>query len=438
MKKYPENGKFIYIAQNNQEKSWCKIGRTKNLQNRLNDYQGQSGQSTDKKWDYLYCCEVSDDVAVEKDIKHSLGEYRQNPKEEIFFYSKGLHEKYVAFIRNHKLLIREIEWKNPTKKEKLKIVKRPTLKASGDTRLIILNRAKNQDNDEFYTIREDVEKELNSYELSLWQDKVVLCNCDDAVGDTINNQSSFALYFIENFKRLKLKKLICTHYAGKVDLFNQGRTKGYVFTKDGVSELKDFPKNYDGSFDHPYSLKLLQECDIVCTNPPFSRAIDYWKLIINSKKKFIIISNVTNPITTAFIPYFQKKQVWAGYNSVDNFINSSRQLVRASGHWYTNVPIKNRPKHKNLKMEMTLKQIQADDRKRRNENKRECANRDDSGMLVVDKYIPSDYTGPIAVSCRPILNGILEKGYKIINNKQYIPTDKGKKCFARVLIQKVI
>ncbi|WP_422110152.1 adenine-specific methyltransferase EcoRI family protein [Brachyspira hyodysenteriae] len=31
---------------------------------------------------------------------------------------------------------------------------------------------------------------------------------------------------------------------------------------------------------------------MVCTNPPFSRAIDYWNIIINSGKKFLIISNI--------------------------------------------------------------------------------------------------------------------------------------------------
>jgi len=67
----------------------------------------------------------------------------------------------------------------------------------------------------------------------------VFCNCDDAVDeDDDRNTSAFALYFIRNFKKLKLKKLICTHYGeSKVDLFNAG-SKGYAYfyilTKDGA------------------------------------------------------------------------------------------------------------------------------------------------------------------------------------------------------------
>ena len=45
---------------------------------------------------------------------------------------------------------------------------------------------------------------------------------------------------------------------------------------------------------------LKEEADIVCTNPPFSRAIDYWKILIDSSKKFIIISNFTNVLTPAW------------------------------------------------------------------------------------------------------------------------------------------
>ena len=129
------------------------------------------------------------------------------------------------------------------------------------------------------------------------------------------------LYFLKNFNKLKLKKLICTHYAGPVVLLNQG-PKGYVntiiFTLDGFIEDRTYPSGYDGSFDHPLSLKILnEEADIVCTNPPFSRAIDFWKIVVDSGKKFIIISNITSAVTKSYIPYFQNNQVWAGYNEVD-------------------------------------------------------------------------------------------------------------------------
>jgi hypothetical protein len=47
---------------------------------------------------------------------------------------------------------------------------------------------------------------------------------------------------------------------------------------------------------------------------------------------------------------------------------------------------------------------------------------DDSKTLLVDNcYIPDDYTEAFAVSARPILNGLLERGYKIVQEKRYTP-----------------
>jgi hypothetical protein len=294
------------------------------------------------------------------------------------------------------------------------------------------------DNDEFYTRYEDVEKELTMYDNSIWKDKCVFCNCDDAVdeknGKTNEKRTSaFALYFINNFKKLELKKLICTHYSGVVDLFNAG-SKGIVYLItyelgiDGNIKIeKQSPKGYTGSFDDPLSLKILnEEADIVCTNPPFSRAADYWKIVIGSGKWFIIISNVSNPVTKEFIPYFYNNKVWAGYNRVDRYLNSKKQLVEAGGHWYTNIPIKHRPKYKQLKI-IPSKEIPE-------KNK----THDDEKILLVDNcYIPNDYDNPFAVSNRPILNGLLEKGYKLVEDKEYYAYINGKKKFARILVQKI-
>ena len=87
----------------------------------------------------------------------------------------------------------------------------------------LLQKAKNVKNDEFYTRYEDVELELSMYDKRIWKNKTVFCNCDDAVDDEERNTSAFALYFIHHFHELGLKKLICTHYSGIVDLFNQAQ-----------------------------------------------------------------------------------------------------------------------------------------------------------------------------------------------------------------------
>jgi len=421
---------YIYIIQASTERTRCKIGKTIDLENRLKDYNNMTGKSKDTIYKYLFTCEVKDMTEIENAIKNEYIHLREEKSKEVYFYNSIWFEKYVNFIKSHNLFIKEIFLKSDNKKEIVKIVKKttPSLKERDLTRKGVLQKAQKIRNDEFFTRYEDVEKELSMYDKEIWKDKVVFCNCDDAVGDdkTQNDSSPFSLYFLQNFKKLDLKKLICTHYVGPIDLFNAGAT-GYVFTKDGFREITEYPKNYTGSFDDPLSLKILnEEADIVCTNPPFSRAIDYWNIIIKSNKKFIIISNITNAINTAYIPYFKDNKVWAGYNRIDYYLNPKKQLVEAAGHWYTNIPIKNRPKYQHLKI-MPLKEIPE-----------KYKTYDDSGMLIVSHcYIPSDFTGPFAVSTRPILNGLLEMGYKIIQDKRYTPYINNKECFAKVLIQKI-
>jgi predicted GIY-YIG superfamily endonuclease len=419
---------YIYIVQSSKETTKCKIGKTNDLERRLKEYNTMTGKSKETVYQYLFTCEVKNMAKVENDIKEKFSMLREEKSREIYFYNSALFKDYVTFVQTHTMFVKELFIKTIEKKEIVKIVKKttPSLEERGVTQKDVMQKAKRVNNDEFYTRFEDVEQELSMYDKKIWENKVVFCNCDDAVDDNEKNTSVFSLYFIKNFKELALKKLICTHYTGVMDLFNQG-SKGYIFKKDGFNEFKEYPKNYTGSFDHPLSLKILkEEADIVCTNPPFSRAIDYWKTIIDSGKKFIIISNITNPITKAFIPYFKDNQVWAGYNRVDYFLNPKKQLVDAAGHWYTNIPIEDRPKYKNLKI-MPLKEIPE-----------KYKRYDDSKTLVVDNcYIPNDYKNPFAISARPILNGILEKGYKLIQDKEYYPYINDKKKFGRVLIQKI-
>jgi hypothetical protein len=418
---------YIYVVQAATEETRCKIGKTNDLKRRLKEYNNTTGKSKVNISRYLFTCEVKDMTKVENDIKEKFIILREEKSKEIYFFNSALFKEYVKFIKSHKLFVKETFIKTDDKKQIVKIVKKttPSLEERGLSPKDIMQKAKRVDNDEFYTRYEDVEKELSMYDKKIWKNKTVFCNCDDAVDDDEKNTSAFALYFIHHFNEIGLKKLICTHYSGVVDLFNQG-AKGYIFTKDGFSEFKEYPDGYNGSFDHPLSLKILkEETDIVCTNPPFSRAIDYWDTTIKSRKKFLIISNIAIVLTTAYIHYFKDNRVWAGFNEVDWFLTPKMELTRASGYWFTNIPIKNRPKYKQLKI-MPLKEIPEKYKKY-----------DDSKMLIVDNgYIPNDYKKHFGVSTRPILNGLLEKGYKIIRDKEYYPYINSKKCYSRVLVQK--
>ncbi|TLD97243.1 DNA methyltransferase [Helicobacter jaachi] len=419
---------YLYIVQSSLEKSKCKIGITNDLNRRLKEYNAITGTSAENTYSYLFTCEVSDMRKIEQDIKNHFIGFREQENREIYFYNPSLFDMYVDFISSHACFIARLDYKPPKDKKIVKPLTTRSMQDRGVTRKLLLDKAMRYPNDEFYTRYEDVEKEFAKYPLTIWKDKCVFCNCDDPVGQKRDHtdSSAFALYFLKHFHRLKLKKLICTHYSGGIDLFNT-RATGYIFTKDGFKEIKNEPPNYTGSFEEKESVRILnEEADIVCTNPPFSKATEYWQLLIKSKKKFIIISNITNCVNTGFIPYFANKKAWAGYNRVDWYLNPKMQLVQAAGHFFTNITIKNRPTIKRLKF-LPLNEIPDVFKKY-----------DDSGTLLVNNsYIPIDYDKPFAVSARQILNGVLECGYKIVQLTQYVPYINEKKQFTRVLIQKI-
>lgn len=141
-----------------------------------------------------------------------------------------------------------------------------------------LIKAKKAKNDEFYTQLSDIEKELSHYPIETFKDKVIYCPCDSV--DMSNGYiSNFAIYFYNNFKVLGIKKLICTCYSDGINYFEY----------DGKTEFKD--SRGSGDFRSEYCTRLLQEADIVVTNPPFSLFKSFYQWIQNAGKKFIILGN---------------------------------------------------------------------------------------------------------------------------------------------------
>ena len=79
--------------------------------------------------------------------------------------------------------------------------------------------------DEFYTQLSDIEKELRYYRKH-FKNKVVLCNCDDPF------ESNFFKYFVLNFNKLGLKKLIATCYYSSPIVGKQ-----LTFIEDATGQL---------------------------------------------------------------------------------------------------------------------------------------------------------------------------------------------------------
>lgn len=199
-----------------------------------------------------------------------------------------------------------------------------------------LHRAKKAKNDEFYTQYKDIENELQHY-TEHFEGKIVYCNCDNY------RWSNFVKYFQDNFKKLKLKKLLASCYPD-----------GIYYQYDGVQEfIWEYP---DGSFQSQESGYYLEQADIVCTNPPFSLFREYIAQLFQYQKKFLIIGNMNAVTYKEVFPYIKDNKLWKGITSPvvfqmpDNYPlvgssfeeNGKKYAKLPSIWWFTNLPHKKR------------------------------------------------------------------------------------------------
>lgn len=247
-----------------------------------------------------------------------------------------------------------------------------------------LNAAAKAKKDEFYTQLSDIEKEMRYYRRH-FKGKTVFCNCDDPF------ESNFFKYFVLNFNRLGLKKLIATCYTGSPiagsqlslldvlggDEDKQNKpykavvTQVYDTTGDGGVDMLDVAELFksreneltelegDGDFRSEECLALLDEADIVVTNPPFSLFREYVAVLIEHEKKFIIIGNQNSITYQEIFPLLMANKVWLGNKSGDMAFavpndyepretrywqDETGQKWRSLGNicWFTNLDIKKR------------------------------------------------------------------------------------------------
>ena len=177
-----------------------------------------------------------------------------------------------------------------------------------------MQAAKTNKNDEFYTRLEDIEDEISMHEdyVRQFEGKTVLCNCDDP------EWSNFFLFFRLHFKQLKLKKVIFTHYEMNGSPSYKLEWDGSYIGYDTLNLIKT-PLKGNGDFRSPECVALLDECDVVVTNPPFSLLREFIGLIIDRKKDMVIIANEVQCTSKEIFPLFQSGKLNFGYNHVKEF-----------------------------------------------------------------------------------------------------------------------
>lgn len=346
-----------------------------------------------------------------------------------------------------------------------------------------LRKAQAAKKDEFYTQLVDIEKEMRHYRKH-FKDKTVFCNCDDPF------ESDFFKYFVLNFNRLGLKKLVATCYSGspimgqQLSLFDvlgdEGKantpykaivTKVYDITGDGGVDMLDVAELFkqgentleelegDGDFRSDECLALMDEADIVITNPPFSMFREFVATLIDHDKKFIILGNVNAITYKEIFPLFVENKIWIGasIHSGDRAFyvpddypltaagcgidESGRKYVRVKGvRWFTNLDIKQR--HESL---ILVKRYSSDlYPKYDNYNAIEvgrtanipCDYSEEMGVPItfLDKYNPDQFEIVNALN-RYVLIGEEELNASIKQRHSHACNINGKATYFRVVIK---
>ena len=164
-----------------------------------------------------------------------------------------------------------------------------------------LRLARQVKNDEFYTRYEDIEKELIKYK-DQFKGKIVYCNCDAP-------ESNFIKFFNDVQAEWQIKEVLHTSL------------------KEGVS------------YDSPKALELLDKCDIVVTNPPFSKVRnEFLPLIERSGKQFLFIGNLNMATFKEVFPLIRDGKLWTGYTHPKEFLQPDGTYKKFGNTlWWTNM-----------------------------------------------------------------------------------------------------
>ena len=287
-----------------------------------------------------------------------------------------------------------------------------------------LHNAKNSKNDEFYTQYTDIQKEVDAYleyNPNVFRDKTILLPCDDP------EWSNFTKFFVQNFEKFGLKKLISTCYTNtknncQTDLFENDCLQNFnshgkilILTKENLNSNWDYLAG-DGDFRSSEIKALRDESDFIITNPPFSLFREFVSWIFETDKKFLIIGNMNAVTYKEIFPLIKDNKMWYGvsissgdrrFNVPNSYpLNASgcgiddnnQKYIQVKGvRWFTNIDHGKR--HKPLSL-LTMNDNLRFNKKLQNPKYQYAYKKYDNYDAIeipLTEVIPSDYEGIMGV-----------------------------------------
>ncbi len=205
-----------------------------------------------------------------------------------------------------------------------------------------LTKAKVAKNDEFYTKRKDVEKELAAYleeDPDLFRGKVVYLPADRASG---KHPSAFWVYFRDNFRRLGLTRLIATCKC----LPNDTEGKGYhseLLLEEDTEQILEYHGwlEGDGDFRNYEMVGFFRAADFVITNPPYSLLKEFSEVVHLLNKRFLLVVPIFALLYRRIFQLIWRGEAWIGATKISGFrkLQEDGTLadVQHGAYWWTNL-----------------------------------------------------------------------------------------------------
>jgi len=200
-----------------------------------------------------------------------------------------------------------------------------------------LNKPLINPDDEFYTRYEDIEAELSNY-ADQFNGKWIYCPADDYT------KSQFVAYFKDNFNKLGLKRLTATYYINQqVSMFDEELpSKPTRYDFDGVKEWT-IKMEGDGDMLGEECRRIMEDSDIIVTNPPFSLAAKLLDLLLRINKDFITVSHKTALSDQRVIRPLYLQILGLGYNNLFKFEGLNGAVKTSGSIWLQNIKEIERP-----------------------------------------------------------------------------------------------
>ena len=319
---------------------------------------------------------------------------------------------------------------------------------SDNKNLINAQKAKN---DEFYTHYDEIAYEVEVYikeDPNIFEGKTILLPCDNY------EWSNFTKYFLDNFDRFKIKKLISTAYIKEeLEDFTSDKPRGGVCLIKDSDGVKTYRLNSDGDFRSREVTNFRDEADFIITNPPFSLFRKFIDWVLASNVKFLIIGtalmctykNMINRIVKGEIHFGSKGICSMSFFSPKDNKDADFAIIC----WFTNITNKNSKKVAFNTYEYNIlnnKKLHGEYKKYDNYDAIDCPYIDSipidyKGMMGVpitflDKYDPDKFE-IVGFTNQNVYNDDIEfYDYKQVNS--IVVTDcilEGKEIFSRIFIR---